>query len=1006
MVTNFDDVVSEQYMHHDFVNELDRETLEKGAIYSPIENCRAGTEFKQTPVITGDEEVVADQTIDVSADAVSVSSRCLIAFTQLKAREGQNLTKRYDLREDGTLQKTAAALFGSGTFDTIYVQDMHEFIGILKSCGTNEALMYGISKTSKSGKVTTRTLLPKDFREKEIVARVKDCFEFSDGPAIVALDYDPAKNAKALSQDEFWNALCQSIPAVATTAVVWAASTSSCIYETATGKELRPITGQRFYFAVADGRDIPRVIESIQIRSIIAGHGRIEISGSGAMLVRGLVDLAMRNPVQPDFVGGAVCGPGLEQRAPESCIVSYGPILDSQAAVPNITDHEYMLYKTVIDQEKKKAEPAALAQRQKWIEARKTKLVDKILELAGKTKLDTQAVGMAGAEATRILEGALDQSELMGGYVLFSDDWKEFTVSEALDNPDKYDGMLTKDPEEPEYDGGRSVGKLFVRGSKPVLFSMAHGGKKYTLERRQASIQFSKGETALCTKETIKFLKAQPNIFSSGDALVRVLGNGKMMLMTDSTVQHYLGEEVRYFTKSIDDDGDEVRVPIDPPVKVCRTILDMGTHRELKSLIGVVTAPTMLPDGTLVVERGFSEATGLYLYADEEGWPDIPENPSHDQMRVAFETLWSPYRDYKWAGPVDRGVVLAGLFTALTRRSFEIAPGIAMDAAMQASGKTKAAQVLVALLTGRGDEGLIPFPGTVNEEEMSKVLLSVAMEGKSAVLFDNVAGTFESTVVAACMTGGSIEGRILGASKMSGRMPFNSLMLLSGNNMTLGADAAQRFLVARIEPMTATPHLNTFSFDPVKLAEENRMEMVVAGLTLLRGFVAAGMPKLGAGCSRFAAWDRLVRQATIWVSRELGLDFGDPLRALDICQSNPDQEDLLSLLHGWKQLFGFRAVTTADVLAELERQDALNQKSPEIRQLLDVVVNWGQHGRMPCQRALGKALGFRVGRIADDLRLVRAGKMRGGYQAWCLESLVPNVSNVPVAVDVGDDIPF
>jgi hypothetical protein len=947
---------------------------------------------KQLPVI-----------LDESKENAAVG---FMTGTKLSVREGRTLTKRYDLDENGDLKPTPGATFGGGIFETFGVSNMHEFVELLKSCEKNQALMYGVSKSNKSGKVTTRAFLPKDFVEKEIVARIKDCFDFPDGPAIVALDYDPPKHGKALDQNELLNSVSQSAPALRTTAVVWATSSSSCISETATGRELRAISGQRVYFGVLDGKDIPRVIESIQVRSIIAGHGRIEISGSGAMLVRGLVDLAMRNPVQPDFVSSAILGFGLESRRPDPIVVWDGPILDSRKAIPDLSDQELTIYKVLIDAEKKKAEPAALLQRQKWIQERKPKLVDKILSQKGKSRIDTQAVEEASVEAVNILERALDQSVLTGSFVLFSDKWDEFTVSEALANPDKYDGMVTKDPEEPEYGGSRSVGKLFLRGKKPFLHSMAHGGKDYTLERRQASIQFSKGETALCTTETLKFLKAQPTIFSSGDALVRVLGNGKLMLMTDSTIQHYLGEEVRYFTKTINGDGDEVRVPIDPPAKVCRTILDYGTHRELKSLVGVVTAPTMLPDGTLVVDPGFSEPTGLYLYADEEGWPDIPENPSHDQMRAAFKTLWSPYRDYKWAGPVDRGVVLAGLFTALTRRAFGIAPGFAFDAAMQSSGKTKAAQVLVALLTGRGDEGLIPFPGSVNEEEMSKVLLSVAMEGKSAVLLDNVAGTFESTVVAACMTGGSIEGRVLGASKMSGRMPFNSLMLLSGNNMTLGADAAQRFLVARIEPMTATPHLNTFPFDPVKLAEENRMEMVVAGLTLLRGFVAAGMPKLGAGCSRFAAWDRLVRQAVVWVSRELGMDFGDPLRALDVNQSSPDQEDLLSLLHGWKQLFGFRAVTTAEVLSALEQQDSLAQKSPEISQLLNVVLNWGEYGRLPSHRALGRQLGFRVGRIFDDLRLMRAGMMRGGYQTWRLESLVPIVSNVPAVDDFEDDIPF
>ena len=75
--------------------------------------------------------------------------------------------------------------------------------------------------------------------------------------------------------------------------------------------------GQRVYVPVADAQDIPRAGAALYARLWLAGHGRFDVSASGALLDRSLIDASVWQPERLDFAGGAQCGPGLEQRREE-----------------------------------------------------------------------------------------------------------------------------------------------------------------------------------------------------------------------------------------------------------------------------------------------------------------------------------------------------------------------------------------------------------------------------------------------------------------------------------------------------------------------------------------------------------------------------------------------------------------------------------------------------------------------------------------------------------------
>ena len=85
------------------------------------------------------------------------------------------------------------------------------------------------------------------------------------------------------------------------------------------------------------------------------------------------------------------------------------------------------------------------------------------------------------------------------------------TVGEILSNPTKYNGKLTKDPLEPDYDGGRTVGRLYLLNGKPNLHSQAHGGKNYKLIDQTASDTYSLDEIKYSSDKTAAEILEQLN---------------------------------------------------------------------------------------------------------------------------------------------------------------------------------------------------------------------------------------------------------------------------------------------------------------------------------------------------------------------------------------------------------------------------------------------------------------------------------------------------------------
>ena len=407
----------------------------------------------------------------------STASRSDFATFTVLTTDNGILTKEVSLGEDGEARKTSTPNFSGGSYQIVSVESLNDFLAARRSLKSDQALMYSTPiNGTQSGVITT-----KKRRSAKKLSRSKDCFAHPSGSAILAVDYDSRSGTKPLTRQQLITCLTEAIPDLRKTQLLWATSAGSCIHDAVTGKRHFGVRGQRVYILVKDGRDINRALRALAERLWLAGHGWIKVSKSGAKLKRTLVDLALANPVQPDFAAGAVCYYPFEQRSQQKLIGAGGP-LDTGTAIPALRLRERNLLDKIYKAADDAAEDESRAARALWLVNYSERAVQHAVA-AGRVLTDAEI-----EEIRNNAVAAIDSGFLAGDFLVTLEDRTEVTVAEILDNPTHYHEALCCDPLEPEYDNYRVVGKIFVGDSSSCIHSYAHGGQTFVLVRDQSEV--------------------------------------------------------------------------------------------------------------------------------------------------------------------------------------------------------------------------------------------------------------------------------------------------------------------------------------------------------------------------------------------------------------------------------------------------------------------------------------------------------------------------------------
>ena len=143
-------------------------------------------------------------------------------------------------------------------------------------------------------------------------------------------------------------------------------------------------------------------------------------------------------------------------------------------------------------------------------------------------------------------------------------------------------------------------------------------------------------------------------------------------------------------------------VSIDPPERVAKIILSRAGVGKFPQVAGVITTPTLRPDGSILAEPGYDASTRLYLALDPQfTMPLIPAAPTHADALEALALLSDLLSGFPFVSPVDRAVALSGIMTAVLRGALSVAPLHVFRAHTAGTGKSFLVDVAATIATGR-----------------------------------------------------------------------------------------------------------------------------------------------------------------------------------------------------------------------------------------------------------------------------------------------------------------
>jgi hypothetical protein len=280
-----------------------------------------------------------------------------------------------------------------------------------------------------------------------------------------------------------------------------------------------------------------------------------------------------------------------------------------------------------------------------------------------------------------------------------------------------------------------------------------------------------------------------------------------------------------------------------------------------------------------------------------------------------------------------------------------------------------------------GPRHAAPRAGDGRNFEEIKRITAIALEGDRIVLLDNISRPLGSGALDTVLTGTVWSERILGRSEKVS-LPLLTIWYGSGNNVTFKGDTARRCLHIRLDSDLEKPECREGFKHPDILGwvRENRPRLVMAALTMLRAYCAAGKPSLGIKpWGSFEGWSSLVRNAVVWAGLA---DPGDTRAELD--EIDTDSNVLADLIAGWEELpgGGDRGCTVAEALEEL-RQDPEGKRYQRLRSALDELCPHPP-GQLPTAQKVGYALRRFHGRVVAghklQMRVARGNRLWFGLQ--------------------------
>ena len=699
-----------------------------------------------------------------------------IYFTSLTALADNqdNPAKTYGLR-NGKLTKAL------GNMDAVYIggpikiESLSEFRDILAKVKPEDAFLYGMSKSDDAEEFAvvpvyrlneTRQMVE---QHQTVLTRTRLCFGYAEGqPGILFIDIDDITGNPDSQLDKIYEA----IPELKDYPHVVHPSSSSNILGP-DGKQHSGVKGLHVYWAVEDASLIPDYGKVLFDRLTLAGYSRVDVSKTGSLLERSVVDASVWQPERLDFVGGAVLNDGLTYSNREP--VLRGTRSDGVQVVPG------NVFKPLSQNAKKNLDAAwSGLKAEKRPEAEHTS-DDWVDASSSDAERQARRTAVRSRRAGR-------ETILQPGFILRPDKGKPFDVREVTDLARKdfsaarakYHGMHIADPDTDE--PGKAI--LYVNARDSIkIHSFKHGGKVFKVVSCPVVQQGRGTEDA---EHIADVLRRSGDFYRTGENNFVRVENDRLVYY--STME----DDVRVFVRDVSDylSYYTAKGEADLPMGVAKQFLATSDSFGFPLIEKVSRIPGLDKNlGMYGRTAGYDETNKTYFPND---FTEVTSIRTPGDAQDAMDRLLAPFSEYRFPdADKGRAAMLAAVLTSIFRPMLETAPGIAIHTPMggQSTGKTPMAEALAAA----GGWKFVSRGWSDRRENDKAILAHLWQSGSSALYFDNVDGQFSSQVLAGVLTSPTYGGRELGKTRDIS-VVTNVLMMLSGNAYEPSKDMAVRML--------------------------------------------------------------------------------------------------------------------------------------------------------------------------------------------------------------------
>jgi putative DNA primase/helicase len=420
-------------------------------------------------------------------------------------------------------------------------------------------------------------------------------------------------------------------------------------------------------------------------------------------------------------------------------------------------------------------------------------------------------------------------------------------------------------------------------------------------------------------------------------------------------------------------DGRKKRLVLtDPPRPVAATILARDGEWRFPRLAGVITTPTLRPDGTILSTPGYDPGTQLLLL-DPPCLPMMPAKPTKAQAMEALVALDALLDEFPFVDEASRSVALSGLITPVVRGAMPVAPMHVTSAPVAGSGKSYIIDLAAAISIGQ--RAPVIAAGR-DEAETEKRLVSALFGGQPIISIDNVNGDLGGDFLCQMIERPIVEPRILGSSKLI-RIESRATTFATGNNIRLVGDMTRRVVLCSLDPNMERPELREFRGHPFDQVLADRGKYVAAALTIARAYIVASCPGQLPALASFEDWSRIVRSALVWLGRP------DPVETMEAARADdPTTTSLRAVLAAWHGAIGAGERTIGKVVQTADEQMMGSRVHSDFHQvLLDVAP--GRLGDIN-GKSLGLWLARHKGRVVDGLKIVDGYDKNAKQKTWAV----------------------